>query len=72
MAIFKPEAWIKPGIVLSGLVKSQYNRLVDRDKSSQNCYTTSPARLAIFYFSSRYILFQDSSLLGLSKAVPLS
>ena len=72
MAIFKQETWIKPGIVLSGLVKSQYNCLVHTDKSRQNCYTTSPARLAIFHFSNRYILFQDSSSLGPSKVVSLS
>ena len=30
--------------------------VLDEEKSRQNCYTTSPAHLATFYFSSRYLI----------------
>ena len=79
-AIFELEAWIKRSIlsVFSGWQNRNINRtcivLVHQDKSRQDCNTTSPARLAIFYFSSRYLISidQDWSSLGLSKTVSLS
>ena len=58
-AIFELQAWIKRSI-LSGWLNCNTNRtcivLVHRDKSRQNCNTTSLARLAMFYFSIRYLI----------------
>ena len=71
---FEFEAWIKRSnlSVLSGRLNRNTNRtcivLVHNDKSRQNCNTISPARLATFYFSSRYFISTliSSSILELN------
>ena len=71
---FEFKAWIKRSnlSVLSGRLNRNTNRtcivLVHNDKSRQNCNTISPARLATFYFSSRYFISTliSSSILELN------
>ena len=50
-----------PFIGIVELPHKQTCIVLHEEKSKQNCHTTSPAHLATFYFSSRYLISRSSS-----------